>query len=148
MSVLPRQKPEEIRKGTRTPEMGVRAQGIPGNIPPGSVVCYDMGHFGGCFPGCKETAANSKDGEPTEFSIRSIASVPRSSRGLKCTCGSTAITCAYGWTRRRSREKGWEAWDSTDTCRSSTEESSCPGKPSEDGVFSLFSNTFVYPSQG
>ena len=37
---------------------------------------------------------------------------------------------------------------SADTCRSSTEESSCPGKPSEDGVFSLFSNTFVYPSQG
>ena len=39
------------------------------------------------------------------------------------------------------------AWGSADTCRSSTEESSCPGKPSEDGMFSSFSNTFVYPSQ-
>ena len=39
------------------------------------------------------------------------------------------------------------AWGSADTCRSSTEESSCPGKPSEDRMFSPFSNTFVYPSQ-
>ena len=38
------------------------------------------------------------------------------------------------------------AWGSADTCRSSTEESSYPGKPSEDRMFSPFSNTFVYPS--
>ena len=43
--------------------------------------------------------------------------------------------------------KRWGAWGSADTCRSSTEESSCPGKPSEDRMFSPFSNTFVYPSQ-
>ena len=46
----------------------------------------------------------------------------------------------------RSRGKRWGTWGSADTCRSSTEESSCPGKPSEDGMFSPFSNTFVYPS--
>lgn len=32
-----------------------------GHIAPGSVVYHDMGHFGGCFPGCKEMAVNSKD---------------------------------------------------------------------------------------
>ena len=47
----------------------------------------------------------------------------------------------------RSRGKRWGTWGSADTCRSSTEESSCPGKPSEDGMFSPFSNTFVCPSQ-
>ena len=38
---------------------------------------------------------------------------------------------------------GMGAWGSADTCRSSTEESSCPGKPSEDGMFSPFSNTVL-----
>ena len=77
---------------------------------------------------------------------RSTGCVPRSSACLPCTCGSTARTFAYGWTRRRSRGKRWGTWGSVDTCRSSTKESSCPGKPSEDGMFSPFSNTIVYPS--
>ena len=42
--------------------------------------------------------------------------------------------------------KRWGAWGSADTCRSSTEESFCPGKPSEEGRFTAISNTFVYPS--
>ena len=67
-----------------------------GHIASGSCVYHDMGHFGGCFPGCKETAVNSKDGEPTEFSIRSTGCVPRSSACLPCTCGSTERTFPYG----------------------------------------------------
>ena len=106
---------------------------------------FVLGH-GSRFPGCREKVVNSEDPLPIVSSIRSTGCVPRPSACLPCTCGSTAITCAYGWTRKRSRGKKMGSKGSADTCRSSTEESSCPGKPSEDGMFSPFSNTFVYPS--
>ena len=32
-----------------------------GHIASGSCVYHDMGHFGSCFPGCREKAVNSKD---------------------------------------------------------------------------------------
>ena len=32
-----------------------------GHIASGSCVYHDMGHFGSCFPGCREKAANSED---------------------------------------------------------------------------------------
>ena len=98
-------------------------------------------------PGAKKQRWTRRNLLPIVSSIRSTGCVPRSSACLPCTCGSTARTFPCGWTRKRSRGKRWGAWGSADTCRSSTEESSCPGKPSEDRMFSPFSNTFVYPSQ-
>ena len=91
--------PMSVRKGKERRELagtGDSEDAFLGHIAFGSCVYHDMGHFGGCFPGCKETAVNSKDGEPTEFSIRSTGCVPRSSACLPCTCGSTERTFPYG----------------------------------------------------
>ena len=91
--------PMSVRKGKKRRELagtGDSEDAFLGHIAFGSCVYHDMGHFGGCFPGCKETAVNSKDGEPTEFSIRSTGCVPRSSACLPCTCGSTERTFPYG----------------------------------------------------
>ena len=91
--------PMSVRKGKKRRELagtGDSEDAFLGHIAFGSCVYHDMGHFGGCFPGCKETAVNSKDGEPTEFSIRSTGCVPRPSACLPCTCGSTARTFPYG----------------------------------------------------
>ena len=117
-----------------------------GHIAPGSVVYHDMGHFGGCFPGCKEMAVNSKD--RAAYGLlnpvnRLCAKVKRMSAvHLRIHRKNVPLWLdekAFQRERMGSR-------DSRNTCRSSIKQSSSPGKPSEDGRFSPFSNTFVYPS--
>ena len=118
-----------------------------GHIASGSCVYHDMGHFGSCFPGCREKAVNSEDLavhcllNPVN---RLCAQVKRRfAVHLRIHRNNVRL-----WLDEKAFQGGkrWGAWGSADTCRSSTEESSCPGKPSEDGMFSPFSNTFVYPS--
>lgn len=56
--------PMSVRKGKKRRGLagtGDSRDAFLGHIAPGSVVYHDMGHFGGCFPGCKEMAVNSKD---------------------------------------------------------------------------------------
>ena len=110
---------------------------VPRLIAPGSVVCHDMGHFGSCFPGCKEMAVNSKD--MAAYGIlnpvnRLCAQVKRRF-AVHLRIHRKNARYANGYPKRRSRGKGWEIWDSTDTNRSYTKESSFPGKPQKTGSF-------------
>ena len=96
-----------------------------------------MGHFGSCFPGCKEMAVNSKD--MAAYGIlnpvnRLCAQVKRRF-AVHLRIHRKNARYANGYPKRRSRGKGWEIRDSADTSRSYTKESSFPGKPQKTGSF-------------
>ena len=97
-------------------------------------------------PGAKKQRWTRRTRLPIISSIRSTGCVPRSSACLPCTCGSTARTFAYGWTRKRSRGKKMGSMGFGRYLSFFYRRIFLSGKPSEDGIFSPFSNTFVYPS--
>ena len=56
--------PMLVRKGKKRRGLagtGDSEDAFLGHIASGSCVYHDMGHFGGCFPGCREKAVNSED---------------------------------------------------------------------------------------
>ena len=56
--------PMSVRKGKKRRELagtGDSEDAFLGHIASGSCVYHDMGHFGSCFPRCREKAVNSED---------------------------------------------------------------------------------------
>ena len=142
--------PMSVRKGKKRRGLagtGDSEDAFLGHIAPGSCVYHDMGHFGSRFPGCKETAVNSED-PAAHCLLNPVNRLCAQAKRMFAVHLRIHRKNVPLWLNEKAfqREK-MRAWGSADTCRSPTEESSCPGKPSEDGMFSPFSNTFVYPSQ-
>lgn len=116
-----------------------------GHVVPGSIVCHDMGHFSGCFPGCREVAVNSKDGEAHKVlnpvnrlcdQVKRIFTVH-----LRIHRKNVRL-----WLSEKAFRMGHGCGLAFGKIYVSLLQSHLLGKPSEDVKPMGFSNTIAYPS--
>ena len=133
--------PMSVRKGKE--RLGLAGTGdsedaLLGHIASGSCVHHDRGHSGSCFPGCREKAVNSEDPaahcllNPVKRMFAVHLRILRKNVPLRLN--------EKAFQREKTESMGFGRYLSFFYRRIFLS-----GKPSEDGMFSPFSNNFVCP---